>query len=96
MSVDTVDLLRVIDEAKGDCAKLGIPLDAEIICARYNAYREKLKRTFNYDIREMQAVLAELIRPADSEKPPTLNGSISHFNGKILKVVVFGESAPRK
>ncbi|WP_460421875.1 hypothetical protein [Pseudomonas sp. ZL2] len=90
MSIDVDDLLKVIGLAKVDCSRLGAPLDTEIICVRYNEYREKHGQKYSYDIREMQVTLADLVRSDGPESSPKLNGSISYVDGKVLKVVIFG------
>ncbi|WP_236177132.1 hypothetical protein [Pseudomonas qingdaonensis] len=93
MSIDTDTLLKVIADANSHCAKLNIPLDTEIICARYNAHCERYGLAYSYDIREMQATLAELIQQADAGSPAKLDGAISYVNGTVFKVVVFGAAA---
>ncbi|MBV6290180.1 hypothetical protein [Pseudomonas aegrilactucae] len=86
MGIDTTELLRVIEAAKDGCARLGIALDTEIICARYNAHCESEGLEYSYDIREMQTTLADLVRLADPSGP--LDGSISYVNGEIFKVAI--------
>lgn len=96
MGINADKLLHVVKEAKKDCAKLGIALDTEIICARYNAHCEKTGLNFKYDIREMQATLADFIQSDAPENPLALDGCVSYSGGKILKVVVFGPRSQSK
>lgn len=82
MSLRKSDLLKVIPAARDVSQKAGVSLDAEIISAQYNAYMESHGREYEYEMRDLQVLLDELIRKNK------LDGCVTRVSGVIAKVIV--------
>lgn len=83
MSIDLVDLVKVIEYSRGVSEKAGIQLDTEIVSAQYNQYRRDLDRPYSYEFRDLQIALESLIQNNQ------LNGSVTRVSGVIAKVIIF-------
>lgn len=82
MSLRESDLLKVISSARDVSQRAGVSLDAEIISAQYNAYMANQGREYEYEMRDLQVRLDELIREGK------LDGCVTRLSGVIAKVIV--------
>lgn len=83
VSIDLVDLSKVVERARDVAEKTGVQLDTEIICAQYNSYRKHLSRDFRYEFLELQQSLDRMIQSGE------LDGRVSRVSGAIVKVEIF-------
>lgn len=82
MNIVESDLLEVVEIARVVSQKAGVPLDAEIISAQYNSHMRKQRKTYEYEMCELQVLLDELIRGKK------LDGCVTRLSGVIAKVIV--------